>query len=87
MAYLLRKSDVVTHFGGSFAATGRAFAPILGNGKGLSKVAVLKWSEMLPELRARQLIEQYPDLREFLLDPITRLSAREMRERLGQVGE
>jgi hypothetical protein len=82
MSYLLRKSDVVAHFNDNFAAVGRAFEPITG--KALTKVAVRQWPELVPELRARQLLEQYPELREFVLDPITRLSAAEMRERLGQ---
>lgn len=81
MSNLLRKSDVVAHFGQNYAEVGRAFIPILD--KPLTKVAVRQWGELVPELRARQLLEQYPELREFVLDPITRLSAREMRERLG----
>lgn len=80
MSYLLRKSDVVTHLGGSFASVGRAFAPILG--KPMSKVAVRKWGELVPELRARQLLEHYPSLKEFVLDPETRLTAAEMRAKL-----
>lgn len=82
MSFLLRKADVVRHFGNNMAAVGRAFAP-LEPPAGLSRVSVKKWPELVPELRARQLLELYPELREYVLDPVTRLTAREMRARLG----
>lgn len=79
-AVLLRKSDVVTFFG-NMAEVGRAFATT-SNNKALSKVAVHAWGDLLPELRARQLLDGYPGLRDFVLDPVTRLTAAEMRQRL-----
>ena len=80
MSYLLRKKDVVHHFGDNMAAVGRAFEPIVPGG--LTKVAIRSWPELVPELRARQLCDQYPELRELLLDPVTLLTTSEMRERL-----
>lgn len=80
MSTLLRKSDVVAHFGGTFAGTARAFEPILD--KPLSRAAVRQWPEVVPELRARQLLDHYPELKDLVLDPGTRLTLREMRERL-----
>lgn len=81
MSSLLRKRDVVGHFGGSYAAVARAFQETT-HGRALSRVAVRNWPDVVPELRARQLVEGFPDLRAFLLDPITMLTASEMRERL-----
>lgn len=77
MSYLLRKADVVGHFGNNYAAVGRAFTPPI------TKVAVRNWPEIIPELRARQLIDTYPELKELLLDPVTLLTAKETRLRLG----
>lgn len=82
---LLRSKDVIAHFEGNHAAVGRAFAAT-SHGQALSRVAIRKWPEFVPELRARQLIERYPELRELVVDPVTRLSAREMRERLAGEG-
>lgn len=76
MAILLRKSDVLDLFNGNHAAVGRDFNPAL------SRVAVLKWPEFVPELRARQLLDRHPRLKELQVDPETGLSLREMRERL-----
>lgn len=80
MSYLLRRDDVIAHFGNNRAAVGRAFVPIIG--RALTKAAVRQWPELVPPLRARELVEQYPELRELLLDPVTRLTRREMRDRL-----
>lgn len=77
---MLRASDVVAHFGGSCAATARAFAPITGSA--LSRNAVRQWPELVPELRTRQLLDHYPELRDLVLDPHTMLTLREMRRRL-----
>lgn len=77
----LRKSDVVAHFGGTFAGTARAFAPVIG--QPLSRNAVRQWPDIVPELRARQLLDHYPELQDLVLDPGTRLTLREMRQRLG----
>lgn len=89
MSFLLRKSDVVAFFNGNMAEVGRAFAATT-HGKPLTKTAVRLWPDededgqpgLVPELRARQLLETYPDLREFVLDPITRLTPAETRARL-----
>jgi hypothetical protein len=80
MRYLLRKTDVIAYFDHNMAAVGRAFEPITG--KALTKGAVRLWPDLVPELRARQLLEQYPALQEFVLDPVTLLTAQEMREQL-----
>ncbi len=80
MKTLLRKKDVVAFFGPTFGHTGRAFTPILG--KPLSKNAVRQWPDFVPELRALQLLKQYPALQDLVLDPVTRLTRVEMRERL-----
>lgn len=80
----LRKKDVVAYFGGTYAATARAFEPAIGSP--LSKNAVRQWQDIVPELRARQLLDYYPDLRDLVLDPSSRLTLREMRQRLGATG-
>lgn len=77
MSHLLRKADVLARFGNNNAAVARAFNPPI------SRVAVRKWPELVPELRARQLLDLYPELRECVLDPVTRLTTAEMRLRLG----
>lgn len=68
---LLPKTAVIKHFGGSMAAVGRAFAATTHRGA-LTRVAVRNWPAMVPELRARQLLDAYPELAAFVLDPITR---------------
>lgn len=80
MTILLRKTDVVAFFGPTNGHTARAFEPILG--KPLSKNAIRQWPEYVPELRAMQLLKHYPALEELVLDPATRLTLREMRDRL-----
>lgn len=87
MAHLLRKADVLAYFGNNCAAVGRAFAPANVAGRALSKTAVRNWPEFVPELRARQLLEGYPELRDLVVDPVTRLTAREMRARLAGQAE
>lgn len=81
MSTLLRKSDVLRHFGNNNAKVGRAFAPVVPP-NGISRVAVHNWPELVPELRARQLLDLYPELRAFTLDPVTLLTAEEMRAKL-----
>lgn len=66
----LRKADVVRYFDGNMATVGRAFVATTHR-KALSRIAVFNWPDLLPELRARQLLEAYPDLGRFVLDPIT----------------
>jgi len=80
MTTLLRKADVVAFFGNSYAKTARAFEPFLD--KPLSRNAVRQWPDIVPELRARQLLDHYPDLKAYVLDPVTRLTTIETRERL-----
>lgn len=80
MKTLLRSADVVAHFGPTNGHTARAFIPIIG--RPLSKNAVRQWGEYVPELRARQLLDHYPNLRELVLDPVTRLTPAETRARL-----
>lgn len=80
MTILLRKSDVFERFGGTAPKVALAFAPFLD--KPLARQAPLQWGEFLPELRARQLIEHYPDMKDLVVDPKTGLSLREMRSRL-----
>lgn len=85
MTTLLRKQDVVAHFGPTNGHTARAFIPIIG--RALSKNAIRQWPDYVPELRAMQLLKQYPELQELVLDPSTRLTLREMRERLKRPAE
>lgn len=80
MKTLLRKTDVVAFFGPTNGHTARAFIPI--EGAALSKNAVRQWPEFVPELRALQLLKQYPGLQDLVVDPVTRLTRTEMRERL-----
>ena len=76
---------------GGNGQVGRAFAATT-HGRPLTKTAVRNWPELeedgqpglVPELRARQLLDAYPDLRAFALDPITRLTPSEMRLKIGQ---
>jgi hypothetical protein len=51
-------------------AVGRAFAATTHK-KALVRQAVRQWDEYVPEHRARQLLDVYPDLRNLLLDPIS----------------
>jgi hypothetical protein len=67
---LLPKAAVVSYFGGNMAAVGRAFVPTTHREK-LSRIAVLRWGQYVPEPRARQLLDVYPDLHNLLLDPIS----------------
>lgn len=76
MSRKILKKDVVAYFG-TMAEVARAFDPPL------TRQAVNRWPEHVPELRARQLIEKIPDLQLFLSDParwrdraLARLSAR-----------
>lgn len=71
---LLRKADVIRHFGGNKAAVGRAC--------GITRIAVHNWPDLVPELRARRLLDSHPELKDLLLDPVTRLTATEMRARI-----
>ena len=48
----------------------------------MSRVSVGRWKEIIPELKARKLLDHYPELREYVLDPATGLSLRDMRARL-----
>ena len=86
MSYLLRKADVLQHFGNNAAAVGRALVSP-DKPKGISRIAVRAWPDLVPELRARQLLEAYPDLRALVLDPVTLLTAQEMRERIVELKE
>jgi len=76
MRPLIRKSDVLGLYDGNHAAVARAFTPPL------SRVAVRNWPDYVPELRARQLLEIHPELRDFVLDQETGMTPRQMRERL-----
>ena len=77
MPILLRKADVLRRFR-TYAGVARAFVPILGHP--LTRQAPTMWGEYIPELRARELIEYYADLRDDLVDTSTGLSAREVRD-------
>ena len=50
---LLRKSDVVKHFGNSNRAAGEL---------GLSRQAILQWGRYVPELTARRILDAFPVL-------------------------
>ena len=76
MPVLLRTSDVLALFNGNRAAVARAFDPPI------SRIAVRYWREYVPELRARQLLERHPELKDHVVDPETGLSLAQMRERL-----
>lgn len=76
MPILLRKSDVLPFFGNNQAAVARDFDPQI------SRIAVHRWPDLVPELRARQLLDRHPELRDYVLDPVTGLNAVETRERL-----
>lgn len=78
MSNLLRKTDVVRFFGDNMAATARACVSPR-KPKGLSRVAVVRWGEYVPELTAIRLLENYPALREFVVDPASGLTLQEMR--------
>lgn len=67
---LLPKVAVVRYFGGSMGAVGRAFLRTTHR-KPLVRQTVRLWGEYVPEHRARQLLDVYPDLKALLLDPIS----------------
>src|SRR3546814_20070123 len=73
---LLRKDDVLALFGDNAAAVGRDFSPPI------SRIAVSKWGDYLPPLRARQLLDRHPELADCVVDPYTDLSLLQMRQRL-----
>ena len=80
MSIQLRKKDVLAHFGNNCAEVARAITTI--QGFPISRVSVGRWKEIIPELKARKLLDHYPELREYVLDPATGLSLRDMRARL-----
>lgn len=85
MSIRLRKSDVVRHFGNNMAEVGRAcISPDRPNG--INRISVRAWGEFVPELTARRLVERYPDLRDYVVDPETGLTLQQMREALKAEG-
>lgn len=80
MSIQLRKKDVLAYFGNNGAAVARAITAI--QEQPMSRVSVSRWKDIIPELKARKLLDAYPELKECVLDPTTGLSLRDMRERL-----
>lgn len=56
-------------------------------GEAYNKSQVGRWGELLPELQSRQLVERFPELRDYVLDPVTGLSIAEMRAAAVLAGE
>lgn len=53
--------------------------PNPATGKAYNKSQITRWNGVLPELQSRQLVEQYPALRDHIIDPETGLTPVEMR--------
>jgi hypothetical protein len=48
-------------------------------GRPYHKTQVGRWGDLLPELQSRQLVEQFPELRDYVLDQVTGMSIADMR--------
>lgn len=63
-ARTIRKADLLAHCGNSQARVARLFRPPI------SRSAVCQWGEELPPGRVHDLIEEHPELKTLLVQPI-----------------
>lgn len=79
----LRTSDVKAALGlTNNSALAALLPPNPSTGRPYNKSQVGRWGECLPELQSRQLVDQFPALRDHVLDPVTGMSAIEMRAKV-----